>query len=259
MAAKTWEIDFRYRAICESVNCIGDEHVDDLFSFPGSFCVPVAEKPIVGWTPGRVFLIALVLGFACLGAAVFIGGKAERNANRGLAKNAAMLPLGVCLAVTGIALFFLPVMLDRSIMKFLLGSRGAALARLPGGALCAEVSDADRAKMKLSIDGDDYVLLLADHANRRLLMEGVAARYMIRAADVADLRPFQFMNYHGAEITFRINDKTSLTIAIARVSLLLELTRQAPVLFFLRKLIRNRIHAACAEALQFGDEFRGLA
>ena len=90
-------------------------------------------------------------------------------------------------------------------------------------------------------------------------MEGVAARYMIRAADVADLRPFQFMNYNGAKITFRIDDKTSLTIAIARVSLLLELARQAPVLFFLRKLIRNRIHAACAEALQIGDEFRLLA
>jgi hypothetical protein len=256
MAAKTWETDFRYRAICESVKCIGDEHVDDLFNFAGSFCVPVAEKPIVGWTPGRVFLIALVLGFACLGGGAFIGGKAERNANLGLAKNAAMLPLGVCLAVTGIALFFLPLMLDRSIMKLLLGARGVELARVPGGILCAEVSDPDRAKIKISVDGDDYVLLLADRANRRLLMEGVAARYMIRAADVVDLRPFAFVNYVGAEIAFRINDNTTLAIAIARVSPLLELTRQAPVLSFLRKLIRNRIHAACAEALQFGDEFR---
>jgi hypothetical protein len=160
------------------------------------------------------------------------------------------------MGIAGIALFFVPVLLDRLIMKLLIGTRGTSLAARPGELLCAEISDADRSKMKLSIDGDDYVLLLADYANRRLLVEGIAARYMIRAQDVTDLRPFQFVNYVGAEITFRISDQVSLRIAIARVSVLLEFTRQAPLLAFLKKLIRNRILKTSAGALRLGDEFQ---
>jgi hypothetical protein len=250
MAAKTWETDFRYLAICESIKEFGNEHGDDLFSFPGSLCVPVAKKPVVGWTPGRIFLICLVLGFALLGGGVVIIGKAERDAGRGNGNNAVAVSIGACLSIAGVACFFLPVTLDRLIMKLVLGSRGTGLARRRGDILCAEISDTDRTKMKISIDGDDYVLVLADYANHRLLIEGIAARYLIRGIDVTDFRAFQFMNYVGAEITFRINDKASLSIAIARVSLLVELTRQLPFLFFLRKLIQNRILCVCAEALR---------
>ncbi len=73
------------------------------------------------------------------------------------------------------------------------------------------------------------------------IVRNAGARYLIRAEDVADFRPFQFMNYVGAEITFRISEEVSLSIAIARVSMLLELTRQLPFLFFLQKRIKNRI------------------
>jgi hypothetical protein len=254
MAAKTWETDFRYTAICESINEFNNEQRDDLFSFPGSLCIPVAKRPIVGWTPGRIFIIFLVLGFVLLGAGVFVMAKTEPDAKLGNENNAVMVPIGTCLAIAGVACFFVPVMLDRFIMKLVIGSRGAELANRPGNLLCAEISDTDRTKMKMSIDGDDYVLLLADHANQRLLIEGIAARYMIRAKDVTDLRPFQFMNYVGAEITFRINDKTSLSIAIARVSMLFEITRQLPFLFFLRKRIKNRILEVSTEALKLTDE-----
>jgi hypothetical protein len=254
MAAKTWETDFRYSAICESIKEFGSEQGDDPFSFPGSLCVPVAKKPVVGWTPGKIFLVCLVLGFAFLGGGVVLIGKTERGAERGDGNNAVAVSIGACLSIAGVACFFLPVTLDRLIMKLVLGSRGTELARRRGEILCAEISDTDRTKMKISIDGDDYVLVLADYANHRLLIEGVAARYLVRAIDVTDFRPFQFMNYVGAEITFRINDKASLSIAIARVSLLLELTRQLPFLVFLRKLIQNRIFRVCAEALGMTDQ-----
>lgn len=254
MAAKTWESDFRYEAICASVKELDGDHADDLFNFPGSFCAPVAKRPIVGWTPGRIFVISLVLGFLLMGAGVFMAGKAERDAKRGKAKNGLVLPIAASLSLAGVSLFFLPVLLDRFIMKVLVGSRGAKLRCRPGDLLCAEISDTDRSKMKVTIDGDDYILLLADYVHGRLLIEGIAARYMLRAADVTDLQPFEFMNYVGTEITFRINDETSLSLAIARVSLLLEITRQLPVLFFLRKLIKNRILAVCTQALRRTDE-----
>ena len=249
MAAKTWETDFRYQAIQESIQVIRNGRTDDIFRCPGSLCVPVGHKPIVGWTPGKIFIVFLVLGFVFLIAAAIVAGVAERNPNLGDGGKAVALTLGVGLGTLGMACFFAPVLLDRFLMKLMIGSRARDLADHEGELLCAELSNNDRSKMKISIDGDDYVLLLADAENQRLLIEGVAARYMIRADDVTDLRAFQFLNYVGAEITFRINGKTSLGIAIARVSLLLELTRQLPFLYFLEKRIKNRILQVCREAL----------
>jgi hypothetical protein len=249
MAAKTWEADFRYRAIQESIRLIRNESPGDIFRSQGSFCIPIAHKPIVGWTPGKLFLIFLVLGFVLLIAAAIIAGIAEQNPNVGVGEEAVRIALFVALFVLGMACFFVPVLLDRFLMRLLTGARGAELASRPGELLCAEISDTDPRKMKVSIDGDDFVLILADRENRRLLLEGVAARYLIRAEDVTDLKPFQFMSYVGAEITYRIGETTGLSLAIARTSVLLETIRQLPFLYFLQKRIKNPILKACQETL----------
>ena len=78
MAARTWEADFRYPAIQASIPLIRDGYLDDPFRFDGSFCIPVAERPAVGWTPGKIMLIFLVLGFALLGTGAYLGAQAER-------------------------------------------------------------------------------------------------------------------------------------------------------------------------------------
>jgi hypothetical protein len=249
MAAKNWESDFRYAAIRASIEKLSSQPEVELFDTPGSVCVPIAKKPVVGLTPGKVMVVCLVLGFVFLGGAVFLTGSAERNKNRGRPAAAWIVPVGSVMGVTGISLFFAPVVFDRWIVRFVVGSRASELVRRRGKLLCAEISDTDRSKMTVSIDGDDYVLLLADQDHRRLLIEGIAARYMIRSSDVTDLQPFQYLNYVGAELTYRIDDQTTLSLAIARVSMLLELTRQVPVLFFLRRLIRNRILRTCEEVL----------
>lgn len=251
MAAKTWDADFRYRAIQESIQVIRSENTGEPFRSRSSFCIPIANKPIVGWTPGRLFIIFLVLGFVLLIAAAIIAGIAERDPNLGDNQKTLAIVLSSVMGVGGMACFFTPVLLDQFLMRLLIGSRGAELVSRPGRILCAEISNNDRSKMKISLEGDDYVLLLADAENQRLLLEGIAARYLIRAEDVTDLRPFQHMNYVGAEITFRINDRVSLGLAIARVSVLLELIRQVPMLFFLKKRIKNRIFKTCQEALGY--------
>lgn len=249
MAAKNWESDFRYAAIRASIEKLGSQPDVETFDAPGSLCVPIAKKPVVGLTPGKVMVVCLVLGFSCLGGAVFLTGTAERNKNRGRPNAAWLVPVGSVLGVAGISLFFAPILCDRWIVRFVVGSRASALVRRSGKLLCAEISNTDRSKMTVSIDGDDYVLLLADQDHHRLLIEGIAARYMIRSSDVTDLQPFQYLNYVGAELTYRIDSKTTLSLAIARVSLLLELTRQVPPLFFLRRLIKNRILRTCEEVL----------
>ncbi len=242
MAAKTWEADFRYSAIQASRTVLGRLREDeDMFNLPASFCVPVAERPVVGWTPGRIMLIAMVMGFLLGGSGAFLATVAVKKVDD--VTNAGLLTLAVCCSLSGMLMFFLPVVCDRYVMCAIIGDRGKKLIERAGTTkiLTTELSNADRSKMKLSIDGDDYVLIFPDDVNRRLLIEGIGARYQIRSEDVEQLLPFQFMNYLGVEIVCSIGTEGTLHIALARVSYLLEITRQIPILFFLRGRISNRL------------------
>ncbi|MCA9026325.1 MAG: hypothetical protein KDA86_14050 [Planctomycetaceae bacterium] len=236
MAAKTWEQDFRYPAIQTSIRALSHDHFDDPFEYPGSFCLPVAERPLVGWSPGRITLIALVLGFALLAAGAWLASIAEKQ-------NGLLLVIGGCCSLSGMLMFFLPLKLDRQIIGWMMGKRGHDLAARARNLtlLASELSDPDLSRMKISIDGNDHVLILFDEQNHRLMIEGLGARYQVRAADVVDIAPFQFMNYLGVKISYRINSKGPLSIALARTSLVTELARQLPFLFFLKKLVKNQL------------------
>lgn len=241
MVAKTWESDFRWAAITASIRKFGDEIPDDIFHLRESFCLPVAERPIVGFSPGKVMLIALVLGFALLGGGAWIASTLDEGAND--PRSALVLAVAALSSLSGMAMFFLPTVFDRRLVSFFLRNRGRDLLHRTGDGtlLTAEISNADDSAMKISIDGDDHALIWADRTSRRLIIEGVAARYHICEEDVVRIAPFVFVNYVGADISYRIDDDIVLRIAIARVSSLLELTRQLPFLAFLRKRIRNRV------------------
>ena len=241
MAAKTWETDFRYPAIQASIRELKSADCDDPFDWPGSLCIPVAERPVMGWTPGKIWLIALILGFVCLGLGAWLASREETGP----------LIIGVCCSLSGFGFFFMPMYADRPIIRGVIGERAHELiARNPDATvLSSELSNADRSQMKLSIDGDDHVLILFDTQEKRLLIDGIGARYQIRADDVELLEPFVFTNYVGAEIVCRINAHTKLHFALARPSGLYELTRQLPFLFFVRKWIKNRLLEECRETL----------
>ncbi len=253
MAAKTWDADFRFPAIQASIRTVVDAHRQDPFGFPGSFCLPVGKKPVVGWTPGRVMLIAFVLGFALIGAGALLTTKVDRDQPGGA--DTVLLTLAGCCTVLGITTMLVSVKLDRFILRWLIGDRAHDLVGRSGMAetMTAELSDADRSKAKISIDGDDHVLILFDDEHNRLMIEGIGARYQIRAEDVKELKTFEYMNYLGVEIIYQIDQATRLRVAIARVSLLLEVTRQVPFLFFMRKRISNKLFDRCAQTLQQVD------
>lgn len=245
MAAKTWEQDFRYPAIQASIEEIRSAGLTDPLEYAGSYCVPIADKPAVGWTPGKIYLVFLVVGFGGLAGGAFLATVAEDNEGP---QSALILAAAVVSSLTGFACFFVPSKLDKRIIRWLIGERAQHLFDRAGGArglLAAELSRPDQ-QVQLSIDGDDHVLVYADPAAGELLIEGTGARYRIRSSDLKYIARFEFMNYVGAEIRCRINDEADLHVAIARVSLLLELTRQLPFLGFLRKRIRNRVLETCA-------------
>lgn len=250
MAAKTWETDFRYPAVQASIHALGDAHHDDHFNYPGSFCIPVGKKPISGWTPGRVSLIAIILGFALLGTGIWICTAYAKQVPDD--SKTAILLLGTCCWISGTIVFMLPAKLDRPIICSILGKRGRQLLqRIPTAeSIACELSNSNPDEMSMSIDGDDHVLILFDQDNYRLLIEGIGARYQIRAEDVEILTPFEYKNYVGAEIICKIDSQTNFRFGIARVSLLLELTRQLPFLKFLRKNIRNKLLENSIKTLQ---------
>ena len=240
MAAKTWEADFRYPAIQQSIEKIGDQVSDDPLESDFSLCLPIAARPMIGLTPGKISLVFLVLGFLFLIGGVglmSVGKRLDNGRYEGL-----FVIMGVCCSLSGILCFFAPQILQFRINRWLIGERGHELIERAAGReiLCAELSQADK-KIGISVDGDDHVLLLCDPDNRRVFVEGLAARYLIREADVLSCGHFEFMNYIGAEVTYRVGDGVILSIAIARVSILFELIRQVPFLSFLKRRIKNRI------------------
>lgn len=248
MAAKKWELDFRFPAIEASMELIRNGRLDDPFQSPFSFCIPVNHRPAVGWTPGKITLIFLILGFAGLGGGAWLASIAEKNGQA----NAGLLALGVCLSLSGMAAFFVPTKFDRFIIRWILGERGKQLLEQAGASQTstAEISNPDPSQMmKISIDGDDHVLIYFDKENHRVVMEGTAARYQIRAEDVELLEPFEFMNYVGVQIGFRIENKAHLQLAVARVSIVAEIIRQVPILFFLKRFIPRKLYHRFTDVL----------
>lgn len=255
MAAKTWETDFRKDAIRASLQKLGPEHRENPFETDESFCVPVGEKPVPFWTPGKISLICIVIGFVLLAAGAIIVSYAE---NQQGPKQTLLIILGACCSLSGFLTFFIPAKGDRLIISRMIGERALDKVETFAGSetLSAELGKPGVEGQKLSIDGDDHVLVFFDRERKRLLVEGIGARYQICSEDVTHLAEFEFMNYLGAEISCRIDDETELEIAIARVSILFELLRQIPIFYFLRKRIKNRILAMVSETLEMPETIK---
>lgn len=252
MAARTWDEDFRKDAIKASIRNLGPEYRDNPFLYDGSFCLPVGENPAPFWTPGKFSLIALVIGFALLAGGAAIVSAAETLDGE---VDPVLLTLAALCSLSGFAMFFIPVKGDRLILRWMLGDR--VRSRLDEfdvrHVMSSELGQPGPKGRKLSIDGDDHVLIFFDDGNHRIMIEGIGARYQIRARDVESLNAYQFMNYMGVEITCRIDENTTLDIALARVSLLYELLTQVPIFLFLKKRLKNPLLEKCEQTLQFSD------
>ncbi|MEZ6089318.1 MAG: hypothetical protein R3C05_15055 [Pirellulaceae bacterium] len=248
MAAKDWESDFRYAAIQQSLAYFQDDVPDDIYDVQRSFCLPIAARPVIGFSPGKLILVFLVLGFALLGAGVFVLSLAKDGGT--FLECGIFYVIGPMCSLTGMLCFFAPVLFSKQIAAWFIGPRYRELKTRAGEAklLITEVSDGDLSKQKLSIDGDDYVAVFFDESNRRILIEGISARYQIRCEDIELVEPFVFLNYLGARINCRVGE-AQLSFAVASVSMLFELTRQVPVLFFLKRWVKNPIFTATQRTL----------
>ncbi|MEM9944424.1 MAG: hypothetical protein AAF939_22920, partial [Planctomycetota bacterium] len=234
-----WESDFRYPAMQASMAIVADEQLDDLSGCQFSFCLPVFSKPVNSWiNPGRLSLLFLVLGFGGL----ICGGLMAFKAEQDLETNFTWVLIALACGVSGIAFLLLPALLQKRINSWFIGDRGKALVAKSRGGDLIYCELGDSSNPKLTIDGDDNVIVLLDKVNERLLIEGVAASYQIRKQDVRSIQNFEFMGCIGADIVYQIGSATTLRLGIASADIKKELTRQIPFLSFIKKdWSRNRI------------------
>ncbi|MDB4637349.1 MAG: hypothetical protein P8M30_10420 [Planctomycetaceae bacterium] len=255
MSAKTWDKDFRKDAIRASIQKMKPEEREDPFQTDESFCIPVRETPVPFWTPGKVSLIFLLIGFVFLGLGAVIVSYAEKRVDH---LQPVLIALGVACSLSGFLKFFVPAKGDRLIISRMIGER--ARRKIESfdrkASISAELGESGVEGQNISVDGDDHVLVFFDQARKRLLIEGIGARYQICAVDVTHFSEFQFMNYLGAAISCRINESTELNIAIDRVSILFEILRQIPIFWFLRKRIKNQVFVMCEETLGLSETIK---
>lgn len=251
MAAKTWEKDFRFPAIQASIRAVSDAYDDDPFKYPGSFCLPVAERPLVGWTFGRIGLIIIIVGIALVVGGIALLAEFSDTSRPDFWM---MLAAGLGILIVGLFVCLIPVKFDRPFLCWLMGDRARQLKERDGAmkVMSAELTS-PIARNLMSIDGDDHVLILFDETNRRLLMEGMGARYQIRESDVRMIAPFRWMNYTGVELLFRIDAQTELRVAMARISLLESLGSDSLLTIFLRKFFPDKLLRNCERILGSSD------
>ena len=234
-----WKRDFRYEAIRASISRASQFPDSDPFDLPFSFCLPVAEKPIVAWiTPGRIVIVFLVLGMAgILGGAITVSIFDENHKHVNF-----WLAVGCSFSLTGFICLLTPILLQDFIISWGVGDRGKMLLQNSNRAdlLCCELGDS--VNPSITIDGDDHVIVHLDRANNRLLIEGISATYQILAKDVVLMLPFEFGSYLGADIVYSVDEETTLRIGIAKASQIKEFRAQATIFYFLDRWVRNKVY-----------------
>jgi hypothetical protein len=269
MPAKTWDDDFRKDAIDASLQKLGDEYLDDPFQYDGSFCLPVGEKPNQGWgwTPfwigGYVFLAIFVLEAAVIIYVIVCFAHGINPFNW-----IVLLIPGGMLAGSGVHQFLISRRGEKLILGRLLKDR--LHTRLEEfdteHVIPCELIDPDSNERRY-FDSHDQVLVFLDVERRRLLIEGVTARYQIRAEDVVCLRNCEWTGLlaayrSGALLTCRIDETTELSLAAVREPGYYEERQQSLLWLFLSRsrrdaLKKNALIGPFKRMLQYSDAAGG--
>jgi hypothetical protein len=143
---------------------------------------------------------------------------------------------------------FLPAKCGGLILRRLLGRRldDLRISQNVSELLSVEVEDASTfQKMKASTEDAGYLAL--DSINRRIVIEGVVCRYVVRSEDVIRLGSVSGGTTVGTEVAYRIDDRTELKIVISKTSIWSEVLRQ------LAGVVRNPLLKKIEETLRLGE------
>ena len=240
--AKNWESDFRHSAIQASIALTEQSPQRNQLEYPFSYCLPVSGSPLPSWiTPGRIVLLFVVLGFGAIAGGAVIASFVPPN------DEGSEIWIALALSLTGMLLLLMPALLQKRISMWFIGDRAKTLLSWSSSLDLVSCELGNSEKPTLSIDGDDFVLILFDTRNRRLIIEGVAASYQIRREDVEFVRPFEFQGMLGADIKCRIDERTSFRFGVLQTSIRAEFVRQLPILP--QRWIKNQLFTKCMDTI----------
>lgn len=170
-------------------------------------------------------IACLILGFCGLGGGATLAAWAERRED--VEGQWVILALGGMMSLAGIICLILPVKGGGLFLRRYLGSRLDDLQSNPDVSEVFYVGLEDPATFsQLKVTSDDAGYLALDPVNRRVIIEGVLCRYVIRQDDVVQVKS-QFANGSpGTHIVYRIGTTSGLGIMIEKQSLRAETIRQ---------------------------------
>jgi hypothetical protein len=209
--------DFRDAAVAASRGMLGSRTTPDFRTIAHSICLPAEDDgrralKVMNW---RRIVIQIVLfagwvGFLLLGLA---GGTLKDAQGK-------VTPLGDTLLIVGLIGFAVLVM--PSLISLVGGDRlwkpllAGRLRKRPGSLLepgadlestVVRVEDA-RTYHKQKLSGEDLGIALYDRANRRVLLDGLRHRYVIRGEDVTCFWPVQAGAVISIRLDYRVGDAT---------------------------------------------------
>lgn len=214
--------DFRDGAVAATRVVLTEDEQAHPGDFDASSCLPTGEGRravrSAAWWPLKLQLLTFILLFAALGLAAWAEQVKDPQGRQPSYARALVWVGGIGTVVDGV--FMLVVLFGgTAIQKSFLARR---LARRPGSLLegCdrlhSRVLRLEDAKTyhKQKLCPEDVCLCVFDRPNRRVLLEGVSHRYLIRADDVATLWPLQSGDKISLRIDYRIGEEP-LSVVLA--------------------------------------------
>jgi hypothetical protein len=227
------QIDFREAAVEESLRLLEANpgcHPDEL---PLSLVLPADVGGVAVLRHiARLTLVRLILALSGLAAGALLAAVQGKLAGLVHVSQGLILTLAGLCSIGGIVLLSSSVFLVRRTVRRALGTRYEAVVRLSTlrPPLCVGVEDA-RTFTKMKLAPEDFAYVGFDAAQRRLILEGLLFRYMIRAADVLTVGQAQGSTTTGTQIVFRVG-RVVVGVTLQFDSVWHELKRQ---LFFTRQ------------------------
>lgn len=214
--------DFRDGAVAATRTLLTEEEQEHPGDFDASSCLPTGEGRravrSAAWWPIKLQLLTFALFFAALGLAAWAEQVKDAQGRQPSYARALVWVGGIGAVADGIFML-VALFCATNMQKPLLGRR---LARRPGSLLDgwerlpSRILRLENAKTyhKQKLSPEDVCLCVFDAPNRRILLEGVSYRYLIRADDVATLWPLQSGDKISIQIDYRIGEE-ALSVVLA--------------------------------------------
>ena len=241
MAVRNWEKDFRSNAVTTSVGSAELLQAEDPFALPLSFCLPISQQAMNYWNPFTFLGICLMafIGILIAGA-VSLPLKAIDAMPPGMEANLWSAFI-IGLMIFAFSVIVAPLICWEQIIKQFIGQRGRSLLGLAekSGSKIVYAYIVDPDEFNPNKIPEDFVMVLIDPTEKRLVIEGTTARYQIRKQDIRKVKPFQLHVYKGAKISYSVTNQQQnrhdIEILIVQVSVIDLLAHELKVLWFLRR------------------------